>query len=115
LLPGQQASFANYTSYSRGINGVMIDVASLPARATPGSEDFVFTSGNSPDPTNWSGTAAQPAVIALRRGAGVNGPDRIPIVWPDEQLRNTWLRVSVAPGGNIGLGAQDVFYFGNAV
>ena len=30
LLPGQTASFANYTSYNKGINGVMIDVAGLP-------------------------------------------------------------------------------------
>jgi len=27
LLPGQTATFANYTSYSKGINGVMVDVA----------------------------------------------------------------------------------------
>jgi N-acetylneuraminic acid mutarotase len=115
LLPGQQASFTNYTSYSRGINGVMIDVANLPTGATPGRGDFTFSSGNGADLTKWSGTAAEPAAITVRRGAGFNGSDRITIVWPDEQLRNTWLRVSVAPGGSVGLATQDVFYFGNAV
>jgi N-acetylneuraminic acid mutarotase len=115
LLPGQRASFGNYTSYSRGINGVMIDVANLPAAATPGRDDFVFTSGNSADPTQWSGAAAQPAAIAVRRGAGVSASDRVTITWPDEQLRNTWLRVSAGPGGQLGLAAPEVFYFGNAV
>ena len=31
LLPGAGATFANYTSYSRGINGVMIDFSGMPA------------------------------------------------------------------------------------
>ena len=35
LLPGQTAKFANYTSYSRGLNGLIIDVAGLPAGAGP--------------------------------------------------------------------------------
>ena len=26
LLPGQTATFANYTSYSHGINGIMVDI-----------------------------------------------------------------------------------------
>ena len=34
LLPGQKASFKNYTSYSRGINGMMVDVQGLAAVRT---------------------------------------------------------------------------------
>ena len=34
LLPGGTATFANYTSYSRGINGIMVDIQSL---ANPGA------------------------------------------------------------------------------
>src|SRR5256885_305653 len=30
LLPGETAGFVNYTSYSRGINGVAVDVAGGP-------------------------------------------------------------------------------------
>ncbi len=30
LLPGQTASYANYTAYDKGINGVMVDVYALP-------------------------------------------------------------------------------------
>ena len=39
LLPGQTATFANYTSYSRGINGIMVDIAGLPGNVT--ANDFV--------------------------------------------------------------------------
>ena len=35
LLPGQAATFDSVTTYSRGINGVMIDVAGLPAGPGP--------------------------------------------------------------------------------
>ena len=35
LLPDQTATFDNYTSYSRGINGVMIDIANLPEPLAP--------------------------------------------------------------------------------
>ncbi|MDY7010415.1 MAG: hypothetical protein SVV80_06635 [Planctomycetota bacterium] len=47
LLPGQTATFANYTSFSRGINGVMVDISELPG--TPTAADFAFKTGN-PDP-----------------------------------------------------------------
>ena len=40
LLPGGSAGFANYTSYSKGINGVMIDVSNLAG--TPTVNDFIF-------------------------------------------------------------------------
>ena len=30
--PGQMATFANYTSYSRGINGLMVDLGARPGR-----------------------------------------------------------------------------------
>ena len=54
LLPGETASFANYSSYDRGINGIMIDIPALAGRAQPlGVDDFEFRVGNSNDPSNW--------------------------------------------------------------
>ena len=35
LSPGQKATFANYTSYPKGINGIIVDIAGLPANGTP--------------------------------------------------------------------------------
>src|SRR6476620_7735821 len=65
LLPGEQATFANYTSYSAGINGVMVDIAGLPG--TPTAADFVFRVGNSDDPGNWL-AAPTPQAISARVG-----------------------------------------------
>jgi hypothetical protein len=44
LRPGQSAGFVNYTSYSRGINGIMVDIEDLPG--VPGAADFRFRVGN---------------------------------------------------------------------
>src|SRR5438094_56497 len=45
LLPGQPISAANFTSYARGINGVMIDVSGLPADSVLAAKDFDFKAG----------------------------------------------------------------------
>ena len=63
LLPGGTATFANYTSYSRGINGVMIDVVGLAG--TPTAADFLFRIGNDNNPASWS-VAPLPASISMR-------------------------------------------------
>ncbi len=43
LLPGETATSANYTSYSRGINGLMVDIHRLDG--TPTGRDFEFKVG----------------------------------------------------------------------
>ncbi|MBN2477231.1 MAG: tandem-95 repeat protein [Pirellulales bacterium] len=112
LLPGQTATFANYTSYGRGINGVMIDVYGLAG--VPETADFVFQVGNSADPGVWQ-PAADPVAVAVRPGAGVGGSDRITLVWADGAVRNRWLQVTISATATTGLPEADVFYFGNAV
>jgi hypothetical protein len=112
LLPGQAATFANHTSYVRGINGVMIDIAGLTG--TPTASDFLLTVGNSEDPSLWS-TAPAPAQITVRAGAGIAGAHRVTLVWPDNAIANQWLRVVVLPTTRTGLTSPDMFYFGNAI
>ena len=70
LLPGGTATFANYTSYSRGINGIMVNIAGLPA--TPTAADFTFLVGNNGSTSTWTAAPA-PASITVRQGAGVGG------------------------------------------
>ena len=45
LRPGQTATFANYTSYRRGTNGIVVDIARLPAAARLTAADFEFRAG----------------------------------------------------------------------
>jgi hypothetical protein len=111
LLPGQSATFANYTNYSRGLNGVFIDF--LNFAATPSLSDFVFRTGNRGDPSTW--VLAPNPTITVRGGAGVGGSSRLALVWADNAIQNNWLQVTVKAGGNTGLAAPQVFYFGNFI
>jgi hypothetical protein len=118
LLPGQTATFANCTTYSRGINGIMVDIAGLadPAGLTPATlgSYFTFRVGNDNDPDAWS-LAPTPSAVLVRLGAGEGGGDRIEIIWADNAIQAQWLQVTVladAHGGRAGLADDDVFYFG---
>lgn len=112
LLPGGTASFANYTSYSRGINGIMIDVAEVPGTVTVA--DFQFRVGNNNDPGNWL-SAPPTAALQVLAGAGVGGTDRVVITWADGAIAKEWLQVTVEANANTGLPADDIHYWGNQV
>jgi hypothetical protein len=114
LLPGQASSIVNYTSYNRGINGVMIDIAGLPTTSLLPS-DFEFKVGNSSTPAEWAPLPTSPNV-SVRPAAGIAGSSRVSLTWPSGQgAIKQWLQVTVKANANTGLVAPDVFYFGNAV
>jgi uncharacterized repeat protein (TIGR03803 family) len=112
LLPGQTATYANLTNYSKGINGIIVDIAGLPGGATLTPADFEFATGNSNDTTTWATLATSPTVTLLPASGGVTPVD---LTWPDATITNTWLQVTVLADANTGLAANDVFYFGNLI
>ena len=112
LLSGA-ATQANYTNYSRGINGIMVDILDLPNRALT-AEDFQFRVGNTNTPSSWS-AAPIPSSIVVRPDSGVDGSSRVTIIWPDNLIQKQWLQVTVKANSNTGLQTPDVFYFGNAI
>ena len=113
LLPGAgRGGFANVTSYSRGINGIMVDVRGLPPGNRLSAADFLFRSGTSSDVSTWTAAPA-PASVNVRRGAGVGGSDRVTITWADGVIRNRWLQVTVLATVRTGVFSPDLFYFGN--
>src|SRR5581483_9180623 len=63
--------------------------------------------------SNWT-AAPTPTAISVRLGAGTGGSDRLEITWATNAIKNTWLEVNVHSGGNTGLSADDVFYFGSS-
>ena len=105
ILPTETASFPNYTSFSKGINGIMVDISF--AETTPTVSDFVFRVGNDSNPGIWS-TAPAPTSVTVRAGAGDSGSDRVTIIWADNAIENEWLEVTYTPAGYL-------FYFGNAI
>ena len=72
----------------------------------------MFKVGNDGDPADWALLTTDPISITVRPGAGMNGSDRVTIIWADNLIQNEWLQVTVKPD-NTGLAAADVFYFGN--
>lgn len=131
LLPGQTASFANYTSYTKGLNGIMVDFDDLPA--LPEWKDLRLRVGGqgpgSGDPETWREIVLDPdnplfdpvlaPHISLRRGDGVNGSDRVTLLWsprPDgtPAITGKWLQVTIRATERTGLRGEDVFYIGNA-
>ncbi|MCP4376433.1 MAG: hypothetical protein GY794_09695, partial [bacterium] len=109
-----EASFANYSSYDKGINGVMVDIDNL--HGTPILDDFVFRTGtDDQDLSTWS-LAPDPTDFSIRWNAGENGSDRLVVVWDDASaVKNAWLQVTVKTTSRTGLYEQEVLYFGSAI
>ena len=114
LRPRETAKFENYTSYSRGINGIMVDLLSLADPDAIRQDDFEFRVGNDDTPGDWA-DAPLPEQIVVRPGAGKEGSDRISITWADNAIEKQWLQVTVMANESTGLETDDVFYWGNAV
>jgi O-glycosyl hydrolase len=114
LLPGFTASLANYSSYDRGINGIMLDIASPAGALSP--FDFVLRVGNDDAPSAWA-LAPAPLAVVSRPGAGINGSTRVEITWADGAIAGEWVQITLlgGDGSTSGLAADDVFYFGNAI
>ena len=112
-VPSMRGGWADVSSYDKGINGVMIDVRGLAADVELDAGDFNFQVGSGGDPSGW-GAGPAPSSITTRRGAGLDGSDRVTLVWPDNAIKNAILRVTVVPSDRTGL-AADVFAFGNLV
>jgi hypothetical protein len=114
LFPGQTAAFVNYTSYSRGLNGIVVDIEGLHDPAELTADDFAFRVGNDDEPGSWSAAPA-PLSVSVRPGEGAGGADRVTIVWSDNAIQKQWLEVTIESTEDTGLAAADVFYFGNAI
>ncbi len=118
------ATFANVSSFNKGITGIMVDLQSgigthsainltsgdITFKVSPAA--FVTTTYN--QLSTWS-AASTPSAISVRLGSGSGGSDRLEITWATGAIKNTWLEVDVHAGGNTGLSTDDVFYFGSAV
>ena len=104
LLPGELPTFANYSSYDKGLNALTIDVRNLGVAVA--QDSFSFKVGNTSSPQSWAAAPA-PVGFAVRTGQGAGGSDRATWIWADGAIKNTWLQVTLNASG-------AVFYFGNS-
>ncbi|MDZ4851884.1 MAG: hypothetical protein SGI77_21555 [Pirellulaceae bacterium] len=112
LLPGQTTTFANYTNYTKGLNGLIVDAANLAGSVT--ASDFQFAVWNGADVGGFLPLNASPTITLIPNG-GVSSTNRIKIEFADLAIRNVWLRITMLANLNTGLAVNNVFYFGNAV
>jgi hypothetical protein len=111
LLPGQSHSSAHIIGYSKGINGVMIDVENLadPAGLMPAD---VAVRVSDPSGGGWL-TGPAVAELAVRVGAGVGGSDRVTLTWADGAIIDRWVEVTLQPVAATGLAEPDVMRLGH--
>ena len=114
LRLGGVATFTNYTSYSKGINGIIVDLAGVANPNAITAADFRIVMGNDNIPTAWP-SAPAPASVTARVGAGVGGSTRVTLIWPDNTLTNIWIGISTLASPATGLRVEDQFFFGNAI
>jgi hypothetical protein len=108
-----RATFANYSSYSKGINGVMVDVQGASNLTLA---DFSFRAGNTEDSYGSWSTVSAPTGFNVRKGGGVGGSDRVTFTWSSANaVKNKWLQVTTLTTANTGLFHQDVFFVGSAI
>ena len=113
LLPGETATFENYTSFEEGINGIIID-AHLADPTAFSAADIALATGVGSQFSDFSALNVS-VDVSVRVGAGVDGSDRITIILPNGSVVNEFLQVSVLANQATGLQSDDVFYFGNVV
>jgi len=112
-MPGNGiATFANVSSFSRGINGIIVDIAG--SHPDISAADFSFRIGNNNAPGGWI-DAPDPTAVVVRAGAGSDEADRVEITWASGAIKNTWLEVQVLATANTGLATADVHFWGNKV
>ena len=122
LLPGETATLASYTSYDKGIHGIMVDVVALAnAEELNAADDFIFRVSNDNDPSGWTQlVGADLPSVTVFAGAGTPddhgiASDRVTLIWSDNTIEKQWLQVTLLATENTGLAEADVFYWGNAI
>lgn len=118
LLPGSgTATLANYTTYAKGLNGIIIDACHM-TRVPVLEQDIWLAMDNvlGVAPTDWVTPAPAPT-MQLFPGEGVKGSDRLVITWANNEIPNCkWVLVWLFAGdGSLGIPLDDAFVFGNAI
>ena len=117
LFLGEDATFANYTSYLGGITGIMVDIQGIGDPTEIDPSDFILTVGNVDDITTWS-AAPSPTEIAVRavdeNDDTVTDFHRVTLTFDEGSIVGQWLSVTVLANTDTGIPVDDTFFFGNA-
>jgi VCBS repeat-containing protein len=113
----QTLSYSNLINTTRGINGLVFDVAGLSASSLTAA-DFGFRmsptgayneSGNAP--SSWA-SAPAPTLIDVTPGTSTT-PARVRLEWANNAIANRWLQIRLLANANTGLVSPEVYYVGH--
>ncbi|MCY2976795.1 MAG: hypothetical protein NTW52_19230 [Planctomycetota bacterium] len=103
------------TNYSRGLNGIVIDLVGTSNLSGIAASSFQFDWWSDFTGVTPNFLPITPIVtVSSFQGGGVGGSDRVKLVFADQVIQNAWLRITVIANSNTGLVANDTCYFGNA-
>jgi hypothetical protein len=112
MVGGGTATFANWTGYNKGINGLIYDVLVGDGQPDPVAGDFTFVNATK---SGTGTTAVSPAAsgkIVLVAGDTVNQRKvRMIFTFADNTVKNAWMKVVVGTG--FGLAQAETHYWGN--
>jgi hypothetical protein len=113
----QVMGFQNLINTTRGINGLVFDIAGIIGAGLSAS-DFAFRmsptgvfSNSANPPSSWANAPA-PTALAVTPGSG-SSPARVRIDWADNAIANRWLQIKILANNNTGLLNSQVYYLGH--
>jgi FG-GAP repeat/RTX calcium-binding nonapeptide repeat (4 copies) len=110
VLGGQNASSAHFTNYSRGLNGIVVDLNATTNLANVNDLSFQLATWSSfPDATPNFVTVNPAVTVSTFAGGGMGGSDRIKLVFTDSAIQESWLRITVLANASTGLTATTSF------
>ncbi|MCY2974954.1 MAG: hypothetical protein NTW52_09855, partial [Planctomycetota bacterium] len=92
LLPGGTATVANFTNYSRGINGLVIDFTNPANLSAIDATSFQFAAWSDFTGTTPNFVTITPAVtVSTFATGGQGGSSRVKLTFADRAIENSWL------------------------
>ncbi len=115
LLPGATTSTFNYTNYSRGLNGIVVDLNNPGNLGAINASSFQFAAWSNFSNASPNFLTINPTVtVSTFPTGGMGSSARVKLAFPDRAIENAWLQITIIADANTGLASNDVFYFGNA-
>jgi uncharacterized delta-60 repeat protein len=112
LVPGQRASFKNYSSFSKGLNGIMVDFVGKPPTLT--STDVEFYRGNDGPIGLWRRIRPSPLITSRSLGSS-SQITRVSFIFPDNLISECWVHVVIKANARTGLTQDEHFFFANVI
>jgi hypothetical protein len=112
LLPGEVPGFGNVSSYTRGINGVLVEFEGTPRPLTASDFEFRVAARPAGGAADWA-PAPSPASVVLVPGPPGSDSALCLITWASGAIRDEWLQVLAKADAKTGMDRPDVFYFGS--